>query len=361
MYNSCLLNLSPDANEHKTLKKYYFKLSFIIIALIVVFSFINRLVFNISAGIMGNGFSKEAIDAGKNIIRADPVLKAIYSYGFPIIADIAALGTGLVVTGANLKKKITFKGFNGKDMMSFLSFTFGFSTVGSIVNLLIIVLIAALSGKLSDFSADSAARIISTKGNPVWLDILIYTYVCLLGPVLEELIFRGVLLEGLRKYGNLFGIVMSSVLFGLMHQNIIQCIPAMCIGFVFAVMTVKSGSLIPAIFAHILNNSLSAMLNILMNTTDLKALLDTNDITALYQQLSELAPMLIMSYANVIMRFVCIIASVILVFRFRSSKKRLFEHSEYCAKRTWKYIFTSVPWLLAMAYMLFETVTSLSL
>lgn len=361
MDNPCILNFSPDANEHKALKKYYFKLSLIIIALIVVFTFINLLVFNISAAIIGDGFSKEAIEAGKNVIRANPVLRAIYSYGFPIVADIAALGTGLVVTGANLKKKITFNGFNGKDMMSFLSFTFGFSTVGSIVNLLIMVLIAALSGKLSDFSADSAARIITTKGNPVWLDMIIYTYVCLLGPVLEELIFRGVLLEGLRKYGNLFGIVMSSVLFGLMHQNIAQCIPAMCIGFVFAVMTVKSGSLIPAMFAHILNNSLSAILMILMNSTDITSLLETNDINVLYQQLSQLAPMLILSYANVIIRFVCIIASIILIYRFRSSKKRLFEHSEYCAKRTWKYIFTSVPWLLAMGYMLFETVKSLAL
>jgi uncharacterized protein len=74
-------------------------------------------------------------------------------------------------------------------------------------------------------------------------------------PVLEEILFRGFLLNRLWfKYGLLKGIIFSSVLFGLLHVEVIG-------GIVFAIVVslifVKTGSLVGPIVAHISNNTIA--------------------------------------------------------------------------------------------------------
>ncbi len=355
--NHITMQFRPDADEKKIIRRHYFRIAWIMLALLFVFNALNQAILYISAGIIGGSFTTEAINSGKKIIASVPVMKAIYSYAFPIAADIAALGTGILITKCDLKKKITFNGFNGGMFWKFTALSFGVVTIGSFINILLLVIIYAVMGKFSDFSLNDAADAanISPQGNPLWLDMLIYLYICLIGPILEELIFRGVLLEGLRKYGNAFGIIMSSILFGLMHQNFMQCIPAICMGFVWGVMTVKSGSLLPSIIVHIFNNSLSAILMIMLSSV---GNFDMNNIT---EFLMNSIPLLAVMWLNVILRLGCIVISAVLVIRFISDKKCLFERSEYCRKRTWTFILTSPPWIIAIAFMIYGTVTSITI
>ncbi|NLL91116.1 MAG: CPBP family intramembrane metalloprotease [Ruminococcaceae bacterium] len=76
---------------------------------------------------------------------------------------------------------------------------------------------------------------------------------------LEELLFRGVLLERLRKYGNVLAITMSSLVFALMHGNAVGFLFIFMLGLVFGYMTVISESLIPSIIMHLLNNSVALL------------------------------------------------------------------------------------------------------
>lgn len=347
---------SPDAEEHKLLRKHYFHLAWIMIVFLLIFSGLNTLIMNISSGIMGGGFTEECIAAGKKILRSTPVMHAIYSYGFPIAADFAALVIGLLITKADLKSKLKTSGLSGKGFLSAAAMTFSVATVAAFVNIIIIFAIMAATGKLSNFSIEKTTSVsIAPKGNPLWLDVLIYIYICLLGPILEELIYRGVLLEGLRKYGNLFGIIMSAVLFGLMHQNITQCLPAVAIGIVWGFIAVKSGSLLPTIFLHILNNTMTAVLLVVMQSVKIS---DLTNITAL---LNASAPLIITSAIVSVFRLVCIIGSIIIIVRYISSPHgKLVETNEYTKARTWKYLFTSLPWLVVIGYMLVATVTSIS-
>lgn len=346
----------PDAEENKLLRKHYFRLAWIMIVLVLIFSGLNTLIMTISSGIMGGGFTKECIKSGKQILRSTPVMSAIYSYGFPIAADIAALGIGLLITKADLKSKLKTPGLNGKGFLNATSMTFSVATIASFVNVFLIFAIMAAMGKLSDFSIEkTSSASIAPKGNPLWLDVLIYIYICLLGPILEELIFRGVLLEGLRKYGNLFGIIMSAVLFGLMHQNIAQCLPAMAIGLVWGYIAVKSGSLIPSIFLHILNNTMSAVLLVVMQSVNLSNL---SNISAL---LNASLSLIIISGIISLFRLVCVIGSIVIIVRYASSAHgKLVETNGYTNARTWKYLFTSLPWIAVIGYLLVTTVTSIS-
>lgn len=86
-------------------------------------------------------------------------------------------------------------------------------------------------------------------------------FTALLPGIFEEITHRGLLLSGLRKYGDNVAVVISALFFGLMHQNIVQFVYAFVIGIFFALLTIKSGSIIPAMILHFINNSLSVILD----------------------------------------------------------------------------------------------------
>ena len=80
--------------------------------------------------------------------------------------------------------------------------------------------------------------------------------VALLPAIFEEIIFRGMLLKGLRPFGTLGMILISGALFSLYHQNPAQTLYQFCCGAIFALIAVKSGSFLPTVLSHFLNNAL---------------------------------------------------------------------------------------------------------
>lgn len=87
--------------------------------------------------------------------------------------------------------------------------------------------------------------------------ILFLIYVCFLGPVLEEIIFRGFILKSMQRFGNLTAIIVSSILFSMFHLNLVQFVNPVLMGIVLAFIAVKSKSIIPSIIAHVFNNSIT--------------------------------------------------------------------------------------------------------
>lgn len=87
---------------------------------------------------------------------------------------------------------------------------------------------------------------------------LIYTLV--LGPIAEELIFRGAIFQVLRKYGRVFAIVASALLFGIYHGNLPQGIFAFAVGILFAYITAEY-SICWSMLIHIFNNINTMWLN----------------------------------------------------------------------------------------------------
>lgn len=98
-----------------------------------------------------------------------------------------------------------------------------------------------------------------------WLSILT---VALVGPVLEELIFRGVVLKGLlHRYTPLQAIFISSVFFGLVHLNPWQFFGALGIGIISGWIYWKTNNLILPIAMHISNNLIFALFGIYFGTS----------------------------------------------------------------------------------------------
>jgi len=79
----------------------------------------------------------------------------------------------------------------------------------------------------------------------------------LLPAICEETTHRGLLLKGFSSLGIKKAIILSSLLFGLMHLNINQFFYATILGFIIALSVIISKSILPAIIIHFVNNFLS--------------------------------------------------------------------------------------------------------
>ncbi|MCL2492688.1 MAG: CPBP family intramembrane metalloprotease [Clostridiales bacterium] len=93
--------------------------------------------------------------------------------------------------------------------------------------------------------------------NPVGM-----TYVIAVGPVFEELVFRGALLGGLRRYGENFAIILSSLMFGFFHMVVLQIPFAFFIGLLLGYVASRY-SLRASIALHMAVNALSTLLTML--------------------------------------------------------------------------------------------------
>jgi len=82
-----------------------------------------------------------------------------------------------------------------------------------------------------------------------------FLYVCLLAPVSEEILFRGLIMRSLEPYGKKFAILTSSFLFGIFHGNIVQSPFAFVVGLVLGYVAMEY-SMVWAMVLHMINNLL---------------------------------------------------------------------------------------------------------
>lgn len=83
---------------------------------------------------------------------------------------------------------------------------------------------------------------------------------CVLGPAVEELVYRGFVYQRLREScSEGKAAVWSSLLFGLLHFNLVQCVYAFVLGLLLAHIIYKTGSLLTAAAAHMAANLVSVL------------------------------------------------------------------------------------------------------
>ncbi|WP_302540877.1 CPBP family intramembrane glutamic endopeptidase, partial [Holdemanella biformis] len=111
---------------------------------------------------------------------------------------------------------------------------------------------------LSKFGLPDTSPDFSLNGS-VLFNTFTFISVVILAPIFEELIFRGMILNTLTKYNKMFAIIVTSLLFGLLHLNITQAIPAFFMSLVLCYMYVQTDSILVTILAHAGNNLLALM------------------------------------------------------------------------------------------------------
>lgn len=83
--------------------------------------------------------------------------------------------------------------------------------------------------------------------------------------VIEELAYRGVMFGSFHEAGRLKAILMSGILFGLMHMNFNQMAYAVVIGLIFGFVVEATGSIIPTMIMHFLINGFSVVIKHIAN------------------------------------------------------------------------------------------------
>lgn len=115
---------------------------------------------------------------------------------------------------------------------------------------------------------------IIANADTTFLQVTLVAAAVVLGPVTEELMYRGVLLRSLESRGKVFAIVVSSAVFAAVHLTGLDTSqlwlsaaaflpPLFILGLVLAWLTQRTGRLGPAIFLHSGWNLLSAFVLLL--------------------------------------------------------------------------------------------------
>lgn len=84
--------------------------------------------------------------------------------------------------------------------------------------------------------------------------------------LVEEFAIRGTVMQALRKYGDKFAIVMSALVFALMHGNMVQIPFAFIAGIAIGYAVTVSGSMWVGVAIHFLNNLMSVLMQAAVDT-----------------------------------------------------------------------------------------------
>lgn len=124
-----------------------------------------------------------------------------------------------------------------------------------IVNFLtniLMMLIAVIKG------SEVTNPLVNMLGGSNWIWSLIFAGI--LSPIIEEMMFRGVMLNKLRRYGDKVAIITTAILFGLFHANFSQFFYAVALGIVFAYVALKTGTIKYSIILHIVVNIMGGVI-----------------------------------------------------------------------------------------------------
>lgn len=139
-----------------------------------------------------------------------------------------------------------------------------------------------------------------------WLILLM---VVIVGPIMEELVYRKILLDRIAGYGQLTSMLLSGLIFGVAHGNFYQFFYAFFLGVIFAWVYLRTGNIFYTIGLHMMINFWGSIVSLY--------LLD------LIEAWGTAGLMLIFGQFMVMIGF--IIAAVILVIYYR---KEIFLHEE---------------------------------
>lgn len=97
------------------------------------------------------------------------------------------------------------------------------------------------------------------------LGIVLYFIVLAVAPAfIEEMIFRGIVMQSLRRYGDIFALVSSALLFGIFHLNMIQMPYAFILGLCIGYFVMRTGSLWVGVIIHFINNGAAVVFELMM-------------------------------------------------------------------------------------------------
>ncbi len=153
-----------------------------------------------------------------------------------------------------------------------------FMYVGNSISTFLMTAVSTALGRVPENSVDT----VLTNTNL----ILSAALVGIIGPIVEELIFRKLFVDRLTVYGDAIAILFPALVFGLFHGNLYQFFYAFFLGAVFGYIYLKTGKIIYSTILHVFINLFCGVLPSaifsMINYDELVELLYTGAITEEY-------------------------------------------------------------------------------
>lgn len=150
--------------------------------------------------------------------------------------------------------KIEKNSISARIFLKYVAITFTLLWIGNILGL---ISTTAISAVISSPIANPVQELINSAD--FWLNLLL---ISLIGPIFEEVIFRKLLIDRTIRYGARVSIIISALLFGLIHGNLNQFFYAFLMGGFFAYVYIKTGKIINTILLHISVNLIGSVVSL---------------------------------------------------------------------------------------------------
>lgn len=144
------------------------------------------------------------------------------------------------------KEKMPFKDIFGAYIIC-QALAYAGNMIGTVLN----NIISGILGKEIDNQVSELIK----NSNP----FVVLLVVGIIGPIMEELVFRRFIIDRVRPYGEFLAVMYSALAFGMFHGNFYQLFYAFAIGFILGFIYIRTKNIIYPIILHIVFNSFSVI------------------------------------------------------------------------------------------------------
>lgn len=243
----------------KTDESFYEKLSIKKSAKAIGLGFLlmQGLILALNTIILTADFVLKASGVGDIGLLSDPMITETQQILFSILSFTLPFIISFKIFSIRISDLISFAKPEKSTVLPCFLFGIGFCSFANIVS-------SIAGGIFSSFGIEY--NVDFPEGPKGILGFIISVIATVITPALvEEFACRGLVLGHLKKYGEGFAIIVSAILFGLVHSNFEQIPFAFLVGLVLGFITVKSGSIWPAVIVHAYNNFISIAFDYLLS------------------------------------------------------------------------------------------------
>lgn len=200
--------------------------------------------------------------------------------------------------------KMKIRKMRVRDFISFYIMLFPIAILGNII------------GRIVNYAISTAFKI--PVYNPVDLilnrtdPVLMLLLIGILAPIMEEFITRKLIIDRTIEYGQGVSIVFSAMIFALIHGNFYQSFYAFGLGACFAYIYVKTGKLRYSSLMHILINSGSVLLMILLRNSGLMSTIEAAELSDIEAVISTLTPVNYAAIFGIFLYFLVFLTFVVI-------------------------------------------------
>lgn len=198
-------------------------------------------------------FGYSAADA-LNIVR-DPAIMQVVQIVLSILMFTVPYIVSAKIGGYRVSDLVPLERPQKGSIMPYFLFGIGFCAFANIA-------VSYAGGIFESFGFDYS---VDYGDNPrgFWGFILVFISTAVVPALVEEFACRGIMFGMLLKHGEAFALIVSSVVFGLLHGNFEQIPFAFLVGLVLGLIRIKTGSIWVCVLVHAFNNFVSVVFNYL--------------------------------------------------------------------------------------------------